>query len=257
MLNLFKKPVIGLDISDNSIEAVQLGKSGGKIKIVAYARTKLSSGIIDNGKIKHVEQLITEIKRLIASAAGQKFNTKNVVLSLPESRLYVHIFSVAKGLKGDKLDQEIEKEAANLIPTPLDDLYWDQRIVSHDKNQQKVLFVAAPVDLVDQLVEAVSQAGLKPVAIDYESASLAASLIPETPEKEGKGAVMLLDIGARTTGLSIYDNGAIQSTFNIKIAGNKITQELVKQAGLTEPQASKIKSTSGLDEKKSKHVSII
>ena len=50
-MSLIYKTTFGLDVSDASIEALELKKSFGKIKILSYGRVKLNPGIVENGEI--------------------------------------------------------------------------------------------------------------------------------------------------------------------------------------------------------------
>jgi len=243
MFNPFKKQIIGLDISDTSIEAVQLLT---KNKIEAYNRVKLEPGVVEDGKIKNQDKLVEALKKLFAFPQGKKFSTNNVVSSLPESKLFIYIFRIDKKFQGKELEAEIERRALETIPASIDELYWDFQKVVEDNNNQDIMFIGAPVDIIENHMETLIKAGLKPIFLDFESASMARSLIKD----KKKGATMLVDIGARTTIISIYDMGAVRSTVNTNIAGNKFNNELKKQLNISEKEAEKKKRQVGFNENK-------
>ena len=54
------KNVVGIDISDFSIEALALEKKKGGFKVESYARFRLSPEIVDDGRILDKQKLINK-----------------------------------------------------------------------------------------------------------------------------------------------------------------------------------------------------
>ena len=93
-LDLFKKIPFGLDISDFSIEVLQLQKRFGKLYLGSYNRTELEEGIIEEGKILKAEKLQEKIKEVLRDAVPKRIDTSQLILSLPESKTFLYIFRV-------------------------------------------------------------------------------------------------------------------------------------------------------------------
>jgi len=91
------KHSFGLDISDYSVEILELSN---KNKVIAFNRIILEPGIIKNGLILEKKLLVEKLKKLIAKT---HLSTNQVVLCLPESKVFIHIFKIPKGLKGKHL----------------------------------------------------------------------------------------------------------------------------------------------------------
>jgi len=92
-----KNKIFGLDISDKSVEAIQLKKGLGKPKMTAYARTILGSSLVANGEIKNSEKLAEKFKALLDSAQPKKIKSKYCIVSIPESQVFTAIFSLPAG----------------------------------------------------------------------------------------------------------------------------------------------------------------
>jgi len=57
MFILFRKPALGIDISDYSIEVISLEGSMENPRLLAMGRTVLEPGIFEDGKILNKEKL--------------------------------------------------------------------------------------------------------------------------------------------------------------------------------------------------------
>jgi len=163
----------GLDISDYSLECVLLHR---KKKVKLFLREKLPFGIVVNGKIKNKQALGENLIKL-KTKAGSKLNTDNVILSLPENKVFAHIFSIPKSLVNDP--KVILKLAQEHIPLDLNTSIFDYKIIKDKdlpKNEKRIYFVAVEEKLVFDYLEVLTLAKLKPIAIDIEPDSLARAL---------------------------------------------------------------------------------
>lgn len=217
----------GLDISDYSVEVLELGFNK---KAKKFARILLEPGIIENGKIINKQELAEKIKQAVKKA---RIRTKKVVFSLPESRVFIHFFEK----QGNILEQ-----SKKIIPLDQDNIYFDIK---------ENLYVACSKRVIDSYVETLKLAGLVPVAAEPESLSLARSLNAKN--------CLILDIGARTANLSIFDQaGRLRLSAAIDIAGNRFTQSLSSKMDISLKMAEKLKKKYGLDQtKKNERVMLI
>lgn len=248
MLNLFKKqPLIGIDISDHLVKILQLSK---KREVLAYAEGALDSGIVDDGKIIKKEELAAKIRELIENAKYGRFIDlvkPRAILSLPESKIFTYFFNIEKGLKEEKLEQKILEEALNIMPVDLESIYWDY-ITAQDKNGQIVLYAGVMKKIADDYIETILLAGIEPVILDIEVESLSRSLIKPAFLKSG---TMIIDIGTRTTNISVFDkNDMIGLSIIIPIAGMHFTKILSKKLKIKDDEAEKIKKEKGLNKNK-------
>lgn len=248
---MLKKKIFGLDISDYSIEALVLTKPFfGKAKVTSYARIILRGEVVKNGVIKNQKKLEESITKLLASAVPEPIKTPYCIMSLPESQVFTTIFKLPAGLKHKEVKNTIPYKAEEIIPFKTSEVYFDFKTLTKVDQTQEVFYVAVPSDVVDGYVSTLNNIGLKPVAFDLESLSLARALIREKG-KAGK-AKLLLDLGSRTTNLNIYDRNGIRQSLTIKIAGERFTKAIAKKMGIPEKQADELKRKNGFDATKQK-----
>lgn len=237
---MFKKPSFGLDISDYSIEVLQLKKRG---KILAFARIIIEQGIVNDGKILNKEKLTEKIKEVITKA---KIRASRVVLSLPESRVFIHIFKLPS-------ITYLEEEAKKIIPLESEKIYFDFQVISKTKDKQEILYVATLKEIVDSYQEVLDKAGFEPIVFDIESAALGRALLRNLKLKTN---AMIVDIGARTTNISIFDkNLLLRLSAIVPVAGNQWTQAIAQKLKVSLLEAEKLKRKCGLDPEKSAKIS--
>ncbi len=182
----------GLDISDYSLEIVSLNK---KRKVELFLREKIPFGVVVNGKIKD-KQALSEILIKLKEKAGKSLDTDNVILSLPENKIFAHVFSVPKSLVNDP--KVILKLAQEHIPLDINESIFDYKVIKDKelpKKEKRIYFVAVEEKLVFDYLEVLSLAKLKPVAIDVEPSSIARAL--EDPKKKALQNKLVKKIKAR------------------------------------------------------------
>jgi len=245
------RKIFGLDISDHSIEALVLAKSlFGKPKIISYARTILRGEIVKNGVIRKPDKLAENISKLLESAQPKAIKTPYCILSIPEFQVFTTIFKLPAGLKHKEIKNTLPFKAEEVIPFRSSEIYFDFKTITKKGPTQEVFYVAVPIKVVDGYVKVLASVGLKPVAFDLESVSLARALLNSI--KKSGSAKLLMDIGSRTTNLNIFDNNGIRQSLVVKIAGGRFTKSVAKKLGITVKEADTLKMTSGFDTKKQK-----
>ena len=106
----------------------------------------------------------------------------------------------------------------------------------------KVHIVTSPVTARQNAINAVNRAGL--VVSDMVLEQLAAAEAALTEEDKEFGSA-LVDIGAETTGLVIYQRGAVQHTAVFALGGSHFTNDIAFGLRTPIPEAEKIKRSVG------------
>lgn len=244
MPKFFKKTIFGLDISDFSIEVLQLSSKG---KIKAFGRKTIEEGIVKDGFVINKKKLIEKIKEVIDQA---DIRENRVILSLPESKVFTHLFQLPKNLKERELKNALESEIRKTIPWEIEKIYWDYQIVFPNLRNgcQAVFFAGTLKEIIDDYIEILDEIGLEPVAFEMESMALGRALLKEMKLKAG---IMIVDIGARTTNINIFDkNKVLIDSTTVFSAGNCFTESISKNLEISFKEAEKIKRNCGLDKKK-------
>jgi len=247
MMPFFKK-AFGLDVSDASVEALEIKEIFGQLKVSSYGRIKLVPGIVDNGNIIQKDKLAEAIRQVLLIAEPRPIKNKNVIVSIPEKKVYSHIFEMPAVISAKQMSESIQYEAEEIIPLFSDQTYHDFQIISRNEKWQEVYYFACAKEVVDGYEEVLKSAGLKPLVFDTESAALARALI----KKDSLEGVVIVDIGARTTIINIFDNHGIRYSNNIFIGGNKFTDQITSSLKIDHDEAERVKRETGLVGKESK-----
>jgi type IV pilus assembly protein PilM len=243
MFNLFKKtiPAFGLDLSGSSLKFMQLKKTGNKIGIKSYHNTILPKGMMVNDAVTDQKTFNFLVKEAMSKPQYGKLDTSYVVASLPESKSFVRVIQIPK-MSEAEAENAVPFEAENFIPMPIDQVYLDWQKISDAQDKMNVLMIASPKDFVNKYLDILDKAGLKVAAFEVESQSCHRSLIP----KNSQETCLLVDISDNRTSLIMVEEGSLQFTSNIPIAGNAFTESLARILGVTNAKAEEVKQTIGL-----------
>lgn len=254
MFNFFQKSAFGLDISDTSLEMVEFQKKGGKVILSAVGRMILAKGVIEDGKILDEQKLASAIRDLCSKTQPQKISTNLVIASLPETKIFTHHFKLPITIQENDLAGVLKFEAEGVVPASQDELLFDYKIIKkaagntlYDKSlagKQEILYVAAFKNIAESYARTLRLAGLEPIALDAEALSIARSLIKVYNKDE---AVLIIDIGAQETALSIFDQDGIRFSRDLPMAGDFFTKIIAAKLKMSWDQAENMKITCGLD----------
>lgn len=108
-----------------------------------------------------------------------------------------------------------------------------------------VLVTASPKNYIDNFLEILKSAGLRPVAFEVESAAVLRALL--SPQNRSKD-FMILDMDTYRTSLIIASNGNLEYTSSVPIAGDAFTQSIARVLGISAEEAEKVKRETGLED---------
>lgn len=234
-------PIIGLQLNGNTVKCLELGKESGGVAVKGSVYQTLPKNIMVNDSIIAKEALSKIISDAIKKPTFGKFTTKRVAVSLPETRCFVRVMQLPL-MSDEEVDHAVAFEAEAYIPIPIDQVYFDWQIVRKRPDGLDVVIFASPKDLVDIIIKVVDGSGLHLVAIETESKSLERALMSSVVRE----TALIVDFDAVRTNLVMVDNGIVQFTSSIPIAGNTFTEQISKQMGVTLQEAEKIKKEVGV-----------
>ena len=233
--------MMGLDISSSSVKMVELSQDkSGNLVLEHCAIVPLERGWISDGNIEKFDEVADAVRRLIKKS-GTK--TKNVAMALPPSAVITKKIILPGGLSDQELEMQVEAEANQYIPFPLDEVSLDFCIVGPSSNSTgdiEVLIAASRREKVQDIQGLAEAAGLKPVIVDVESyASRLATgrLIEGLPNQGRDSIVALFEVGALTTSMQVIRNDEILYDRDQAFGGAQLTQLIVRQYGFSLEEA--------------------
>ncbi len=231
----------GLDISDGSLKAVECARTQHGVVVVAHSSLDLSAGVVERSAVRQPEVLRDAIRTLLQNAVPRSIATKDVVLSLDESVVYLHPFTFPKALTESQVRRAVPYEAEGELPITLREMYTDILFHRSREREHHVLFAAARRNVVDAYVEVLISAGLRPVVIGIESLALARALVPPQDEP-----VLIADLGKLSTTITTVERGMVHGAVSIPVSGTGVTASLARAAKLPIEDAESLKRTEGL-----------
>ncbi len=228
----------GLDISETSLKAASLKKSGREIGFLE--RVSIDTDIIKRGRVWNEDSLTLAIKEITKKI---KPKSKYVAISLPEEKSFFQMVEMPK-MNLKQLREAIEYEAEDYIPLPAEEMYIDFQIVSSEEDHLDVLVVALPGKIVDPYVSATVKAGLFPVVAEVESIATARAVVPQKEENP----LLLIDIGESKTSLIVFSKGLVRFTSYISTSSGEFTREISRRGGIDLKEAERIKKEHGIED---------
>jgi len=231
--NLF----LGIDIGDSSLKMVELKKKGRKIYLSNYAFSENISEINFN-KIEDVSYLAQAISK-VRKEAGM-FSDR-VTASLPTFSVFSSIINIVNADK-KSLETAVNEEAKKVIPLPLEDMILDWKVVPNKEGKiptsgsMQIFLTGSPKKLVRKYIDVFKAAQLNLASLETETFSLVRSLVGDD-----KSTMMIVEIGANSTDLSIIRESIPVLNRSLSICGATVTKALEEKLGMSFAQAEQFK----------------
>ena len=165
-----QKTTVGLDIEAGSIAASEVRGANGSAEVIKTGIARLEPGVFREGEVADAEALAAALKQLFSD---QKLG-KSVRLGLANQRVAVRTLQLPLIEDRDELETAVRFQAQDHIPMPLDNAVLDFQVTNRSvgeagERRMEVVAVAARRDMVEAMVSAMRDAGLRPVGIDLSA----------------------------------------------------------------------------------------
>lgn len=244
--------MLGLDVSSSSVKLVELGRNkAGQLVLERCAIEPLERGWVSDGNIEKFDEVADAVRRVVKKSGAK---TRQVAMALPPSAVITKKIVLPGGLNDVELEMQVEAEANQYIPFPLDEVSLDFCVVgpsAASAGDVDVLIAAARREKVQDIQGLAEAAGLKPVIVDVESyaSRLAAGrLIDNLPEKGAGTIVALFEVGALTTSMQVIRDDEVLYERDQAFGGAQLTQLIVRQYGFSLEEAESKKRSGELPE---------
>ena len=166
-----------------------------------------------------------------------------LVVSLGGQMVFPRFAKIAPVGDAAKLEQLVQYEVEQNVPFPIDEIVCDHQFLGTSADgDMATMIVAAKLDGVRAVTDAVASVGLKPVVVDVSQMAVLNALRYANPGLAGSNVI--LDIGAKTTDLILVEDEKIY-TRSIPYAGNTITKEIAQAFGCSFEEAEQLKLERG------------
>lgn len=221
------KNIVGLTMSDQRLLATELGGSSARPKLLRVGALHLPPGVLTTNDVSNSAALTQAISELWETAG---FQSKRVRLGIGNQRVLVRNH-VVPHISAAHLGKALRFQVRDFLPVPVDetilDFYPIAPVPESDPPQMSGLLVAAIKEKVEVRVEAIANAGLKPVGVDLIPFALLRTIPPGVIDT---GNHVVVAIGDRVTNIVIVRDAVPQFVRIVPIGNSHVTDALMRVA---------------------------
>ncbi len=236
-------PLLGIDISSTAIKVIELSYKPNKANSTAsqyrlehFAIEPLPFNAVAEKKIVDPE-IVGQCVRKAVIQSGTK--TKRVAIAVTGTTVITKVISLSANLTDAEMESQIQIEADQYIPHPLEEVNLDFDVIGPTPNNPAlvdVLLAASRRENVDDRVAVLEIAGLLATVVDIEAYAMetACSLLIEQGDR---AIVAVVDIGAANTMLYVINQGQIIYTREQNFGGQNLKDDLQRRLGISREDA--------------------
>jgi type IV pilus assembly protein PilM len=243
------RQLLGLDITTSSIKLIEISMAGGQYRVESYAAEPTPPNSINEKSVVDPEAVGEAIRRAVKrSGAG----SHEAAIAISGDAAITKVIQMPKGLRDADLEAQVEMQADQYIPFPMDEVAYDFEVLGpaeKDQDSVDVLLVASRSDNVEQRRAAVAAAGLEARIVDVEAFALENAcrlMTHQMPDGGIDRTIAVVDFGATSTTFSVLRNLKIIYTRDFAFGGHQLTEEIMRTYGLTMEEAGRAKKEGGL-----------
>lgn len=264
---------LGIDIGNSALKMVELRDVNKRPTLITYGYVEQANEILRSNSKKAKDDIVRAIRDVRQQSKAQ--STK-VIASLPSYTVFMSIIHLPQMGKKE-LIEAVQWEAKKFVPMPIEEMILDWKILDDEfhtsfaandptggqfvstpdaavaggdtpariksKRQKylKILLTAAPKDLVQRYIDIFKRADLQLVGLETESFAAERALLGKDP-----APIMMIDMGAVATTISVVVDGVPVINRSIDVAGNTITKSIGKALHLDLETAEQFKRDFGM-----------
>ena len=243
-------PLIGVDISSTAVKVLQLSQNGGRFRVEHYAVEPLPPNAVVEKNIVEVEAVGEAIRRAL-NRSGAK--TRFAAAAVAGSAVITKVIPMPSDLSEEDLDGQIQVEANQYIPYPIEEVSLDFEVIGPVKDtpeMMNVLLAASRTENVDLRVAALDLGGLTAKIVDVEAFAMenAFRLVSDQLAVPKDAVIAVVDVGATMTTLIVLKNQRTIYSREQVFGGKQLTDEVMRRYGLSYEEAGLAKRQGGLPE---------
>jgi type IV pilus assembly protein PilM len=239
-------PMLGIDISSTSVKLLELSRSGNRYRVESYAVEPLPPNSVVEKNITDAELVGEAIGRAVRKSGTR---TRTAACAVAGSAVITKIISMPANLSEEEMESQIQIEADQYIPYPLEEISLDFEVLNlseKEPNKVDVLLAASRSDNVDRRVAALEVGGLQAKIVDVEAFGLENAVTLLIDSIGDQHIIAIMDVGATTSTLSVLENNSIVYTREQLFGGRQLTDEIQRRYGLSYEEAGLAKRQGGL-----------
>jgi type IV pilus assembly protein PilM len=236
-----KRQLVGLDIGSSGIKLVQLKENRGRYVLQKFGFKPLEPEVIVDGTVMDEGRVVSAIKELFDEL---NVKVKQVAVSISGHAVIIKKISLPP-MPDDELEGQVKLAAEQYIPFDINEVNIDFHVLpptegEAGEGEMSVILVAAKKDKINELTELVKGAGLLPMVMDVDAFAIENMHAINYPMAQEE-TTALVNVGASVMNINIVSKGTSLFTRDIPIGGNRYTESIQRELGLSYEDAEAIK----------------
>jgi len=213
----------------------EAGKNGGLLLRAYDSSSILADPATESSRIAQIRVAVSEL--------AQKLDVVKAKVTYAVSGQAVFTrFVKLPPLEDDNIEQLVTFEAQQHVPFPINEVVWDYQLLEGE-GEKEVVLVAIKGDSLDEINEAVNNAGVLTAEVDVAPMALYNGFRYNYPDLAEP--ILIIDIGAKTTNL-LYIEGKRFFTRSVAVGGVSLSTSIAKEYGVGFSEAEAQKVSNGL-----------
>lgn len=237
-----KRQLVGLDIGSSGIKLVQLKESRGRYVLQKFGFKPLEPEVIVDGTVMDEGRVVSAIKELFEET---KIKVKQVAVSISGHAVIIKKISLPP-MPDEELEGQVRLAAEQYIPFDINEVNIDFSVLPSSEatgdtqGEMSIILVAAKKDKINELTELVKGAGLLPIVMDVDAFAIENMHAINYPVSQEE-TTALVNIGASVMNVNIVRGGTSLFTRDIPIGGNRYTEAIQRELGMSYEEAEETK----------------
>lgn len=239
-----ERSLLGVDIGSTAIKLVELAagsvNGAAPIQLAAVACEPLPSAAVVEKKIADIGQVGQAIGAALRHSGSK---TKRAAVAVAGSAVITKVLSLSAELSDAELEAQIELEADQYVPYPLEEVNLDFDVIGPTRGSPgmvDVLLAASRQEYVDDRVAALELAGLSAEIVDIESNAIENAcglMLAQRADAQSERLTAVADVGSATTTLHVLRGAQNIYTREQSFGGQHLLEEVQRREGLGQDEA--------------------
>ena len=239
---------IALDLGSSSLKVVQLKEEPSGPRLVKLGIAGIPYGGIKDGQVTDIKAVANTLSRLLSV---NQIKEKFCISALSGEQVIVRLVKLPP-MSEQEVKQAISYQIERYIPLPPDQVNLDVQVLGEvmegETKKVSVLLIAAQKEAINSQIKTLQEAKLTPTAIEVESFVALRSSLESAYLKDAQTfgqTLLLIDIGASSSDISVVSNGVLRFTRIIPVAGINFTRAISTALNLNFEEAERLKKEQG------------
>jgi type IV pilus assembly protein PilM len=243
-----RRQLVGLDIGSSAIKVAQLKESKGRYFLQKFGVKPLEPEVIVDGTVMDEGRVVSAIQELFEET---NIKNKHVAVSISGHAVIVKKISLPP-MPDEELEGQVKLAAEQYIPFDINEVNIDFHVLPPDpssdgQGDMAVILVAAKKDKINELTELVKSAKLIPMVMDVDAFAIENMHGINYPLAQEE-TTALVNLGASVMNVNIIRAGSSLFTRDIPLGGNRYTEAIQREMGLSFEEAEESKKKEGIGE---------